>query len=369
MADVAGLLHDPVSGKSRRVTVMPAFDALRLSAEGTPDVTVPTSALSAEGGGWDGQAVHLVWERDGRSYALTLDAGAARALHGVLPSSLSAELERLDQASRRTERRGRRTIPIVFFVFVGLPLLALLVLFLMRDAIVDAALRRLPTTVDTEVGRLAHQQVTSSGKIVESGPAVEAVRAMGARLVAAAPAHEFAFRFEVMRDPSVNAFAMPGGVIVVHTGLLAAAESPDEVAGVLAHEVTHVLHRHSMRQLVFAVGLAGAVQLLIGSPEGAAGVLAESASELSSLGFSRDQERDADLGGLDLLRDAHLPAAGLIRFFDVLKKSPAPPALISSHPPAEDRATQLAEEVRRRGEWPVEPLGVDWAAVRAAAAP
>lgn len=366
MAEVSGLLHDPVSGTSRRVTVTPAGDELRLSGD-VADLGVEVASLTPSAGGWDGRLVHLAWERDARQYSLTLDAEAARALAPSLPATLAAEIERLGQASLRGERRGRLTMPIVFFVFVGLPLLALVVLFLMRDTLVDAALRRLPSSVDAEVGRMVHGQVSATGNLVASGPAVDAVRAMGARLVAAAPAHEFTFRFEVLRDPSVNAFAAPGGVVVVHTGLLAAAETPDEVVGVLAHEVTHVLHRHSMRQLVFAVGLAGAVQILVGSPEGAAGVLAESASELSSLGFSRDQEQDADLGGLDLLRSARLPAAGLIRFFDVLKKGPAPPALLSSHPPAEDRAARLTEEVRRRGDWPVEPLAVEWEAVREAA--
>ena len=362
MAEVPGLLHDPVSGTSKRVTVSASGEELLLAGDGA-DLRVPLAALTSSGGGWDGRAVHLSWFRDGQTYALTLDVDAARALGGALPPEVAAEIDRLGQAARRQERRARFTLPTVAFVLVGLPLLVLLLLFLMRDQLVEAALRRLPTSVDAQLGHLVHEQVKASGKLVASGPEVDAVRAMGTRLVAAAPAHDFTFRFEVLRDPTVNAFASPGGVIVVHTGLLAAAESPDQVAGVLAHEITHVLHRHSMRQMVFAVGLAGVVQLLLGSPEGAIGVLTDATYELSSLGFSREQERDADRGGLDLLRDARLPATGLIRFFEVLKKSPSPPALISSHPPAEDRVTALTEEVRRRGDWPVEPLAMDWEAV------
>ena len=70
---------------------------------------------------------------------------------------------------------------------------------------------------------------------------IGAVEQIGQRLLATAPEHSFDFRFHVLRDASINAFAAPGGVVVVHTGLLVAAESPDEVAGVLAHEIAHVL--------------------------------------------------------------------------------------------------------------------------------
>jgi beta-barrel assembly-enhancing protease len=365
-SEIAGLLHDPVSGTSRRVRATCSGSDLHLAGD-SATLVVDAGAVSVANGGWDGRALHLTWTRDGHIFALTLEPEAARGLAACAPPALSAELGRILQTSRAHERRGRRTIPLVVGIFVVLPLAVLVALFLMRDQLVDAALRRLPPSVDTEVGKLVHTQVSESGKVVASGPTVDAVRAIGTRLVSAASAHPFTFRFEVMRDKTVNAFAAPGGVVVVHTGLLAAAESPDEVAGVLAHEVTHVLHRHSMRQMIFAVGLSGALQILVGSPEGAAGVLASSAAELTSLGYGRDQERDADMGGLDLLQRARLPAGGLLRFFDTLKEGTAPPAFLSSHPAAGDRAARLTEELRRRGAWDVEPLAIDWAAVRESA--
>ena len=366
MAQADGLLHDPVSGTSRRVRATCVGEELQLTGDAV-DRRVALSALSAAGGGWDGRSLHLTWTEGGHAFALTLEPEGGRELAAAFPAPLAADVERLLQSARRYERRGRRTLPIVLFVFVGLPLLALLSLYLMRDRLIEAVVRRLPTTVDGEVGKLLEQQLSGTGKLLKDGPAVEAVRALGGRLVAASPDRSFTFRFEVMRDPSVNAFAAPGGLVVVHTGLLAAARTPEEVAGVLSHEVVHVLHRHSMRQMVFAVGLDGAIRLLVGSPDGAAAMLAGTAFDLTSLGFSRDQERDADLGGLDLLQRARMPAQGLIGFFDTLKKEGgAPPPLLSSHPPAEDRAARLEEELRRRGEWPVEPITLDWAAVQAA---
>jgi predicted Zn-dependent protease len=225
-------------------------------------------------------------------------------------------------------------------------------------------------TVDAQIGEIALQQVRVSHRLQQGGPAVDSVRAIGERLVAAAgpAAQGHRFRFEVAEDATPNAFAAPGGLIVVHTGLLTAARGPDEVAGVLAHEVMHVTLRHSMRQLVLRAGVGAGVQLLVGSPEGAAGVLTAAASNLATLGFSREQEREADSSGLDLLERAALPPDGLVEFFGRLAtESGAPPALLSTHPAPNDRSSRLRAEIARRGAWPVRPLAVDWPAVQAAA--
>jgi hypothetical protein len=365
---MGAVLHDPVTRTSRTVQVAFSGDRLQVGGDGV-DLLVAASDLRVQGGGWDGRAVHLLFTHEGQPYSVTLDAETVRTLRAAAPSALADELDRLTQAGGRSDRRGRLTLPLVVFVCVVLPLTALVALFLARERLVDAALRRLPASVDTQLGDLVHRQLQASGRLRASGADLAAVRAVGERLVAAAPEHAFTFRFEVVQDAGVNAFAAPGGVVAVHTGLIGAAEGPDELAGVLAHEITHVLERHSMRQVVFAVGLSGLVQVTLGSPEGALGALASAASELSSLGFSRDQEREADEGALRLLERAQIPAHGLVSFFDRLKTETAPPAMLSSHPPAEDRATRLAEEIRKRGGWPVVPLGLDWNAVRAAAQP
>jgi predicted Zn-dependent protease len=226
-------------------------------------------------------------------------------------------------------------------------------------------------SVDAQVGEIALQQVKASHRLLEAGPALGAVRTLGERLVAAAgpPAAGFRFRFEVADDASLNAFAAPGGLVVVHTGLIAAARSPDEVAGVLAHEIAHVTERHSVRQLVLQAGVAASVQLLLGSPDGAAGALTAAATELATLRFSRDQEHAADVGGLDLLKRAELPPDGLVGFFDRLaREGGGPPAFLSTHPAPDDRVSRLQAEIARRGTWAARPLAIDWAGVHASLA-
>jgi predicted Zn-dependent protease len=136
--------------------------------------------------------------------------------------------------------------------------------------------------------------------------------------------------------------------------------------------MTHVLERHSMRQLVYQAGLATALRLLVGSPEGATAVLSGAALDLTALRFSREQETAADRGAIELLTRAGVPASGLAVFFERLaRESGTPPAWLSSHPDSSARAALVRAEARHLdgGEaWPDTRLDEEWAAARADAA-
>jgi Zn-dependent protease with chaperone function len=324
---------------------------------------VPLSQLSVSSGGWQGEALQLVWQDEGRAWALTVKD--ARPLAGLIATQLGQELTRAMAASLASRRRGRRAM-VVLGLLGLLPLLLIVGLYLGRASILDAVTRRLPVSVDNEIGRLIELQVQQSGARIEQGPALDATRAIGQRLSAAGPDTPYAFRFELRRDAAVNAFAAPGGFIVVHSGLVAAAESEDELAGVLAHEMSHVIARHSLRQIVYQAGLTAGARLILGSPDGAAALLAGLATRLTTLHYSREQERAADAAAADLLVRAGYSPQGLILFFERLaRESNAPPEFVSSHPAAEERAASL----RRRGPAEAAPLapslGIDWTSVRA----
>jgi beta-barrel assembly-enhancing protease len=239
----------------------------------------------------------------------------------------------------------------------------------MRDSLVDAVIARMPTSIDTQIGQQVHQQLAASGGILKDGPAVDAVRATSERLLAHLPNRDFPFRFEVVNDASVNAFAAPGGLVVVHTGLLAKATSVDQLAGVLAHEITHVTRRHSLRQMVFDLGLTTSLRWLFGVPDGVAVTLAGTAANLSGLKFSREQETEADSGGVELLQKARLPTSGLRSFIAELAGEPGGiPAFLSTHPADEERSAMLEKLIAERGQWRTDPLAIDWQSVQRDAA-
>ncbi len=103
---------------------------------------------------------------------------------------------------------------------------------------------------EAQIGRAIMQQIRASGKVVEDPLVTEYVNEIGHRIAAQANndgIHEFSFF--VIEDPAINAFALPGGYIGVHTGLLEATRNEDELAGVLAHEVAHVTQRHIARSV------------------------------------------------------------------------------------------------------------------------
>ena len=178
------------------------------------------------------------------------------------------------------------------------------------DRIVDAAVGRIPVSWEERLGESAFSQFEAGVTVLTAGPSVEAVEGIGTRLAASAES-PYAFRWHVVDDAQVNAFAVPGGHVVVFTGLIRAAASSDELAGVLAHEIQHVVLRHSVRGLVRTMGWRAALSIVFGDVGPLSGV-GELASRLGSLKFSRDQETAADLGGLALLRRARIDPRGMI---------------------------------------------------------
>ena len=175
------------------------------------------------------------------------------------------------------------------------------------------------------------------GKACASEAGKGALRRLVARLTAGV-ALPFPIMVEVSDRNEVNAFAAPGGRIVVFQGLIAAAQSPDEVAGVLAHEITHSRKRHPTRMLIRQIGTSFLEQLVIGTDTGGM------AETLLVLSYSRQFETEADEGAVELLQNAGIDTASFANFFDRLEKAQhggALPALLTSHPAPQERSAMV----------------------------
>ena len=176
---------------------------------------------------------------------------------------------------------------------------------------------------------------------------------LGARLAQAMPGARQDFEFFVMRDHVINAFALPGGFVGVHTGLLLAAETESELAGVIAHEIAHITQRHMARQLgqqqqmqlPMLAALAAAILLARSRPDLAAGaaVGVQGAAVQSQLSYSRDFEREADRVGLQGLEGAGFDARAMASFFERLQRSSraaddgSVPGYLRTHPLTTER--------------------------------
>ncbi len=204
----------------------------------------------------------------------------------------------------------------------------------------------------------------------ETDPAFKAVQAILDRLKAAIPDNPgYPFKLYVIKNKQVNAMALPGGTVVVLTGLLDQADSPEEVAGVLGHEMTHVLKRHVIRQIIHNLGWSVWAGLFLG--DGDFGKAAEGLGQLGQLSFTRSQEQEADLGAAHILTKANLPLEPFIGFFKKMQAQPETADslfknFMSDHPSNAARMEKLEDLGKELKPEKVEPFtDIDWTAVKA----
>ena len=204
--------------------------------------------------------------------------------------------------------------------------------------------------------------VMSSGDVVSDVEINDYVQGLGQRLAASSTSQRQSFRFFVVRDNSINAFAMPGGVIGVHTGLIVAAKSESEVAGVLGHEIGHVTQRHLARMLaqqkqdsiVTMAAMALALLASRASPDLASGTMtAASAGALQrQLDYTRAHEREADRVGLQIMNSAGFDPRAMPAFFETLQRGTrfvdgSAPSFLRTHPLTVERIADVRSRVEQ----------------------
>ena len=164
---------------------------------------------------------------------------------------------------------------------------------------------------ELRIGEQIMRDVSTSDEVVQDVEIIDYLNNLGNRLVSASSDKQQKFNFFVVQDNSINAFAMPGGVIGVHTGLILATNSESELASVLGHEIGHVTQHHMARMLASQkydmfkniAGIALALLVARANPDLASGALttASAVGVQNQLDYTRDHEREADRVGLQIL--------------------------------------------------------------------
>jgi predicted Zn-dependent protease len=274
------------------------------------------------------------------------DRGLTRDSELAKHSEIAAVLREAEKINKKMP------FPVLAGIILGLlALMALIGLFLAKDWILERITEQIPLKWEQSLGDSIYSRIEAEGKIVENSPWDSQVEAITKRLTNVVPGSGYVFRFHIMRDTNVNAFALPGGNVVILTGLLEQADSGEQVAGVLAHEIAHVTHRHSMRNLLQNAGLWVLIQSLFGDASGAAAVISQGSRYLLEQKFSRKFEREADEAGWDYLLAARIDPRGMIQFFEKLKalagkngEMNGSLSLLSSHPATQERIDELKEK-------------------------
>jgi beta-barrel assembly-enhancing protease len=214
---------------------------------------------------------------------------------------------------------------------------------------------------ELELGRRAAAQAESQLPMLRDDQVQSYVNGIVRRLAASAPGPRFSYQARVVNAADINAFALPGGFLYVNRGLIDAARTEDELAGVLAHEVAHVALRHPTEQLSKAYGVQAGAGILgqilagrdgrLGLPEQLIGSLGLNALMMK---FSRNAENEADRVGAQIMARAGYDTLGMASFFDVLQqqrgRNPSAVAqFFSSHPSPANRSANIRQIAQTTG--------------------
>ncbi len=206
------------------------------------------------------------------------------------------------------------------------------------------------------LGKQLAQEVERSSKLIDDPVVTEYVNRVGQNLVRNSDAH-VPFTIKVIDSDEVNAFALPGGFFYVNSGLILRAEEESELAGVMAHEISHVCARHGTKNATKGEAMQLAmIPLMLLGPGGWAGYgIYEAASlaiPVTYLKFSRDSEREADYLGVEYMYKAGYDPNSYVTFFERIqadeKRRPGTiPKVFSTHPPTPDRIEATQKEIAR----------------------
>ncbi len=207
---------------------------------------------------------------------------------------------------------------------------------------------------------IMQQYIRRAPEYLDDPDTIDFINQLGFQLVAASAARHIEFEFFVLRDATINAFALPGGFIGVHTGLILMAQSESELASVLGHEIGHVQQRHLARSLarqrdsaMITLGSVLVALLAARSGQGSQAALAvgQAAALSRQLSFSRNDEREADRVGFQILVDAGFDPQAMADFFSRMQQgtrayASVAPAYLQTHPMTEERIADMQARIR-----------------------
>ncbi len=238
----------------------------------------------------------------------------------------------------------RRAAPVLWLALLTVPL---------------AGYALISVQEEIAIGRQAQQRVRKDLPVVSDRRVVSYVTSIGRRIASRAGGSRYPYSFSIANYKEINAFALPGGPIWINRGALQAATNEAQLAGVLAHEVAHISRRHAADQLtkrLVADGLLGLLGAVLGNDRSARAAQA-GAQVLAGgymLKFSRDDEREADRVGAEIVRRAGWDAHGLLEFMEILQRQQgrdpsSVDVFLSSHPAPAERAARLRKASRTGG--------------------
>ncbi|MBL9116767.1 MAG: M48 family metallopeptidase [Verrucomicrobiaceae bacterium] len=319
------------------------------SEDASTSVCMPFSGLELKLGGMNGDVPEF---RHSSAEGWVLVVNDRALLTDPLLAAQPALRDSLKKAAGSKAWRGMLIAVGVMILLITLPLLAL---WLYRQEIVESIVNKIPVETEIQIGKMAWEAMKAEEEIIDDPnfkAQVDDVTKLLLPQINKPNGMEFQFHI-ARKDDVMNAFAMPGGYVVVYTGLLKKVQRKEQLAGVLAHEIAHVTERHALNNIVSSLGVSVLVSALIGDSSTLESVLAGSSEMLLGQKFSRDAETEADDVAWETLVRSNLDPRGLREFFEILQKEEekllgglmkGALSWLSTHPATEERIARLRQK-------------------------
>lgn len=204
---------------------------------------------------------------------------------------------------------------LAVLLFIGLPVWMLFNI----DVFAGVAARRIPPEWEEGLGKRVYAQYQIGAQVIEDKAMAAQLKKLTDPLEQQIKDPRYPFRFHIAKDSTINAFALPGGYVVINSELILRARTADELLGVVAHEMSHVTEQHGMRAVITTAGVVLIAQAVIGDVAGIAATLASAAPLLLNQSYSRGFEEQADKRGVELLQRAQIDPLGMVRFFETMQ--------------------------------------------------
>ncbi len=203
----------------------------------------------------------------------------------------------------------------------------------------------IPTNQEVAIGAGMAKELARTEKSLPDTAWQKYLKEVGQKIVAVCDRQDISYHFTVIESDQVNAFAAPGGYVYFYTGLLREMKTESEMAAVMAHEISHVVARHSIKRVQSAMGVALAYDLVFGgdNPGAAVDAAINIGMGLAFAGYSRDAEREADRFGIHYMVKAGYEPAGAVAMYETLARIGSSGSagvfekLASSHPETQER--------------------------------
>ena len=230
----------------------------------------------------------------------------------------NATVQGVAEAKQKFRTNNTLSVFAIILAIVG----GIAIFFWQKDSIVKSLAEMVSIETENELGDSLFDSVVEEDQLIKDTILIAQITEIAQPIIDQVKDTNYHFKFYIINDPSLNAYALPGGHIVIHTGLINSADSWAQIQGVLAHEVSHVTKRHHVRGVIGNLGTLVLLSAFIGDGSAIMDAIYQYGGQLESLMYSRHFEEEADESGWEYLIAANIDPAGMIQFFEKLDKKP-----------------------------------------------